>query len=140
MKLLHAGDKSKAICHHCNALVHTTYQRRDIPFSDGVGIATDILAGVCDVCDRVVSTPAGTLTDLAKAQPRADILSKQPLARPSHHVRTFLSLNPHIRTRRLLLSHTRSSITVAFGPFYHLHNPYSSAFSPATVYHLQGMF
>ncbi|TYQ04575.1 UNVERIFIED_ORG: hypothetical protein JN05_04892 [Zoogloea ramigera] len=71
MKLLHAGDKSKAICYHCNALVHTTYQRRDIPFSDGVGIATDILAGVCDVCDRVVSTPAQSTPAIKASRDKA---------------------------------------------------------------------
>lgn len=58
MKLLKVGDKSKAICYDCGELVHTTYKRRDVAFSDGNGVAKDILAGVCDQCDRVVSTPA----------------------------------------------------------------------------------
>src|SRR5471032_2773785 len=71
MKLLQAGDKSQAICYHCKALVATTYQRRDVPFSDGVGVAKDILAGVCALCDRVVSTPAQSTPAIKASRDKA---------------------------------------------------------------------
>lgn len=71
MKLLHVGDKSKAICYDCNELVTTTYKRRDVPFSDGLGVAKDILAGVCDLCDRVVSTPAQSTPAIKASREKA---------------------------------------------------------------------
>lgn len=71
MKLLQTGDKSKAICYDCKALVTTTYQRRDVPFSDGVGIVKDFLAGVCDLCDRVVSTPAQSTPAIKASRDKA---------------------------------------------------------------------
>jgi hypothetical protein len=58
MKLYEEGDKSKAVCSHCKQLGSTTFQRRDVPFSDGKGEVKNILAAVCDTCDRVVAVPA----------------------------------------------------------------------------------
>lgn len=57
MKFLKVGDTSKAVCEHCKSIVSTTYKLRDVPFSDGRGIAKKIMAGVCDQCDSVVSVP-----------------------------------------------------------------------------------
>ncbi|WP_408601591.1 hypothetical protein [Pseudomonas sp. PLMAX] len=58
MKLYQEGDKSRAICGHCETVVATTFMCRDVPFSDGKGIAKAILVGVCDTCSQVVSIPA----------------------------------------------------------------------------------
>jgi hypothetical protein len=54
----HEGDKSKAICSHCGKVVDTTFVRRDVLFSDGKGIAKEILAAACDVCGQVVAISA----------------------------------------------------------------------------------
>jgi hypothetical protein len=57
MKLFKEGGKSKAICSSCKAVVSTTFKYRDVPFSDGIGFAKNILVSVCDCCDQVVATP-----------------------------------------------------------------------------------
>ncbi|MEY4512242.1 MAG: hypothetical protein RLZZ450_4364 [Pseudomonadota bacterium] len=57
MKLYKAGDKSKALCPQCEQLRRTTFAERDVPFSSGTGLVSDVLVGVCDTCDTVVSIP-----------------------------------------------------------------------------------
>jgi hypothetical protein len=52
------GGKSCAICYACKILATTTFRYRDIPFSDGRGMAPGMLAAVCDTCDSVVAIPA----------------------------------------------------------------------------------
>jgi len=68
MKLYEEGEKSRAICSHCKQLVGTTFQRRDVPFSDGKGEVKNILAAVCTVCDRVVSVPAQSTPAIREAR------------------------------------------------------------------------
>ncbi|EEA03783.1 conserved hypothetical protein [Burkholderia sp. H160] len=68
MKLYEEGEKSNAICSHCKQLVRTTFQRRDVPFSDGKGKVKNILAAVCDVCDRVVAVPAQSTPAIREAR------------------------------------------------------------------------
>jgi hypothetical protein len=68
MKIFLQGEKGKAICYHCEKLVATTYQYRDVPFSDGIGIAKKILSGVCDICDNIVSIPASSTLQIKKAR------------------------------------------------------------------------
>lgn len=58
--------KSKAFCHDCAAIVETKFLRRNVPFNDGTGVAKNILSGVCDVCQRVVSIPRHYLADARK--------------------------------------------------------------------------
>lgn len=67
MKILKVGDKSKAICQDCKSLVGTTFKLRNVPFSDGSGIVKNILAGVCDECDRVVAIPHQSTPAIKKA-------------------------------------------------------------------------
>lgn len=67
MKILKVGDKSKAVCQDCESLVPTTFMLRDVPFSDGRGTAKKVLAGVCDLCDRVVSIPHQSTPAIKKA-------------------------------------------------------------------------
>ena len=57
MKLFTKGDKSRAICEDCGGLVSTTFDYRNVPFSDGKGEVKDILLAVCDDCGGVVATP-----------------------------------------------------------------------------------
>src|ERR1044072_1742856 len=68
MKLYEEGDKSRAICSHCKQLVSTTFARRDVPFSDGKGEVKNILAAVCNVCDRVVAVPAQSTPAIREAR------------------------------------------------------------------------
>lgn len=67
MKLFLEGDKSKAICDRCAGVVQTTFERRDVPFSNGSGIAKNILVGVCTVCDDVVAIPAQSTPAISRA-------------------------------------------------------------------------
>jgi hypothetical protein len=57
MKVFSEGDSGRALCEDCRAVVPTHYARRDVPFSDGRGVAEDILVGVCTHCDTVVAIP-----------------------------------------------------------------------------------
>ena len=68
MKIFQEGDKSKAVCDHCAALVGTTFMRRDVPFSDGSGTVKNVLVGVCDACGRTVSIPAQSTPAISKAR------------------------------------------------------------------------
>lgn len=52
------GDGGKAICFHCKDIMPITYLYRDVPFSDGSGMVRNILVGVCNCCDSVISTPS----------------------------------------------------------------------------------
>lgn len=56
MKLLQSGDKERAICDR-DGLTSITYRYRDVPFSDHSGIVRNILVGVCNVCEKVISIP-----------------------------------------------------------------------------------
>ncbi|VWX32811.1 MULTISPECIES: hypothetical protein [unclassified Limnobacter] len=71
MKLFIDGEKSRAICNHCKDIVSVTFVRRDVPFSDRKGAAQDILVGVCDVCDQVVSIPAQSTPAISESRKKA---------------------------------------------------------------------
>ncbi len=68
MKLLKAGDKKKAICESCKAIVPTTYAYRDVPFRHSKGVVKDLLVAVCDQCDDVVAIPAQSTPAIAAAK------------------------------------------------------------------------
>ncbi|MDT7525393.1 MULTISPECIES: hypothetical protein [Idiomarinaceae] len=57
MKIFKVGDSHKAACTTCQSFGDTTFQLRDVPFSDGSGIVKNVLVGVCDKCDSVVLLP-----------------------------------------------------------------------------------
>lgn len=57
MKIFKVGDKGRGVCYKCTSFVDTTYNLRDVSFSDGSGIVKNILVGVCDCCDSVVALP-----------------------------------------------------------------------------------
>lgn len=60
------GDQSKAFCSDCAGLVATTFQRRDVPLSNGRGIVEQVLAAVCNQCNAVVATPAQSTPAIKK--------------------------------------------------------------------------
>jgi hypothetical protein len=70
-KLFQEGEKSRAICDHCRAMVATTFCRRDVPFESGNGWARNILVAVCDQCGEVVATPAQSTPAIQAARGRA---------------------------------------------------------------------
>ena len=82
MKFHQAGDKSKAICEDCGSVVPATYAYRDVPFDDGNGIAKDVLAIVCDSCDRVVAFPAQSTPAAVRARKAAEIPLEVSLTAP----------------------------------------------------------
>ncbi|MBX2847061.1 MAG: hypothetical protein KTR16_01980 [Acidiferrobacterales bacterium] len=57
MKIYKVGDTQKAICEECKGLESVTYQLRDVPVSDGLGLVKNVLAGICDQCDCVAVLP-----------------------------------------------------------------------------------
>ena len=70
MKLLASGDTAAAICDR-DGMVMASYQYRDVPFSEGHGLAKDILAGVCPACDRVIITPPQSTPAIHRARREA---------------------------------------------------------------------
>ncbi len=71
MEFLKEGSKVKAFCNDCGDIVYTTMQYRDVPFDDRSAIVKDILVGVCDGCNRVISIPAQSTPAIAKAKRQA---------------------------------------------------------------------
>lgn len=55
--ILKVGDTQTAACEHCKAFEAITFKLRDVPFSDGSGTVRNVLVGVCDKCQSVVSLP-----------------------------------------------------------------------------------
>ena len=80
MKLLKVGDTKKSICESCESRVKVVYELRDVPFSDGSGVVSDVLVGVCDVCDEVCSLPAQSIpmVKAARAKNNKQIESRVP--------------------------------------------------------------
>ncbi|MCF8470234.1 MAG: hypothetical protein K9G30_05575 [Parvibaculum sp.] len=72
MKLHMPGEKGKAICEG-DGLVSTTFRYRDVPFSDGSGVARKILVGVCDRCGKVVSIPPQSTPSIRAARRNAQV-------------------------------------------------------------------
>ncbi len=68
MKIFQEGDTSQAFCSQCTELVRTTFVRRDVPFSDGRGLAKNILVGACDHCGQTVAVPAQSAPAISKAR------------------------------------------------------------------------
>jgi hypothetical protein len=72
MKLHYPGEKSRAVC-GTDGLVSTTFAYRDVPFSDGSGVAKQVLVGVCDRCGEVVSIPPQSTPAIGAARDKADV-------------------------------------------------------------------
>lgn len=72
MKLYMPGEKGRALCEQ-GGRVSTTWRYRDVPFSDGSGVARKILAGVCDHCGKVVSLPPQSTPSIRAARRGAQV-------------------------------------------------------------------
>ena len=70
MKLFHEGDKSRGFCESCATIVQTIFVRRDIPFSDGKGLARKILVAQCSTCQTMVAIPAQSTPAIRDARDR----------------------------------------------------------------------
>ncbi|MFN8672916.1 MAG: hypothetical protein U0457_12645 [Candidatus Sericytochromatia bacterium] len=57
MRFVKENDKGKAVCSSCG-LTTITYLLKDVPFSNKSGTVKNILAGVCDKCNEVITIPA----------------------------------------------------------------------------------
>lgn len=57
MNILKEGDKKKVACECCGSFQDATFRLKDVPFSDGSGVAKKVLVGVCDNCDSVAVIP-----------------------------------------------------------------------------------
>lgn len=66
MGKLNIGDKGQAICETCKNIVSTTYKVRDVPLSESKIIVPNLLVGICDICDHVVSIPAQNTEKIKK--------------------------------------------------------------------------
>lgn len=67
MNFYKEGEKSRALCAFCKALRDTTFQRCTVPLSNGKGEVPDVLVGVCDVCENVVSLPQQSAPQVKEA-------------------------------------------------------------------------
>ena len=57
MRFYEAGDKTKALCEDCGAVVEAVYGYHDVAFDDGVGIADDGVgrrSGVANIDSRAL--------------------------------------------------------------------------------------
>lgn len=66
MKTVKVGDKSKAICEDCKAIVTTTFKIVNLPPSESLNAVKNVLAGVCDNCGRTVSIPHQSASTINK--------------------------------------------------------------------------
>lgn len=62
------GGTTQAICMTCKAKVTATYGHRDVPFSDGLGLAKSILVAICDGCNEVIGLPAQSTAKIREAR------------------------------------------------------------------------
>jgi hypothetical protein len=77
MKILKHGDRLEAICERCEDLVSGTYRYREVPLKKTGVRVHDILVGVCDACDEIISIPAQSTPKLKDARERQ--IEKVPL-------------------------------------------------------------
>jgi len=60
------GDHSRAICSHCQKIVTTTFQRRDLVLPVSERALRDVLVAVCDECAETVAVPASSTEAIRK--------------------------------------------------------------------------
>jgi hypothetical protein len=71
MNFYYKGHHSRAMCSSCKAMRPTTFDYRDMPFSDGSGTVADVLVGVCQVCDQAIQIPAQSMAAISKSSAKA---------------------------------------------------------------------
>lgn len=70
MKLYYEGEKGRAICEGDGPST-MTFAYSDVPFSDGSGVAKQILVGICDRCGRVIAIPPQSTPAIKAAREKA---------------------------------------------------------------------
>jgi hypothetical protein len=66
MKNWKENDKSTAICSFCKKLVEIVFKRRDLLYPTKNTIINNILVGVCNECDHVISIPQQSVEEINK--------------------------------------------------------------------------
>jgi hypothetical protein len=71
-KFWRAGDRSRAICEHCDGVVETRFEYRTYPLSEPRIDVPDVLVAVCTVCDRIAAVPYQSSPRLNEARKAAE--------------------------------------------------------------------
>lgn len=72
IKIWRAGDRSRAICDHCESVVETRFDYRTYSLEKPKVDVPDVLVAVCTVCDRVAAVPFQSSPKLNAARKAAD--------------------------------------------------------------------
>lgn len=141
MKFYQEGDKSRAVCSFCEGLVHTTFLRRDVPFDDGVGAASNVLVSVCDTCNHTVGVPAQS-TPAIKAARESAVVSIETRLPASYldrldHAMNVITAAATTKHRKMFISlyidylarETRGGKDLVFGWCKH-ERPHHMVFNP----------
>lgn len=72
MRILKEGDTSEAICESCKSRVAVHYEFRTVHLEESNVDVDDVLVGVCDECDSIVSIPAQSFPRLKEARAEKD--------------------------------------------------------------------
>ena len=70
IRFLKAGDRSRAICPQCKAMVDTEYRYQSVFLEKTKATVPNVLVGVCLQCDSAVSVPAQSMPRLEEARQR----------------------------------------------------------------------
>lgn len=109
MKIWEEGDRSKAACEHCKAVVTTTFMRRDFPLNVPSMRVKNLMVGVCDRCGATVSIPAQSTPAIARARKEEPLSVEANLPAiyvdvldcAAHHIDSTASID----FRRILLTY-----------------------------------
>ncbi len=70
MRILREGQRRRAICPNCEGIVEIRYEYRTIHLEESDLDVENVLVGVCEACDDVVSIPAQSTPKLKQARAR----------------------------------------------------------------------
>lgn len=72
MRILREGDRGRAICPNCDGRVEIRYEYRTVHLEESDLDVENVLVGVCEECDEVVSIPAQSTPKLKQARATKD--------------------------------------------------------------------
>ncbi len=70
MRMLQEGQRGLAICPNCKGIVEIRYEYRTNHLEESDLDVENVLVGVCEECDEVVSIPAQSTPKLKQARAR----------------------------------------------------------------------